>query len=77
VCNAVVLDPPGSPVILYSLHSPPRAIGTVAAASQAGSLLLSHLSPAVENNKPAVLKSIGDRYRGPTEFATDGLRLQP
>ena len=27
VCNSVVLDPPGSPAVLYTLHSPPRAIG--------------------------------------------------
>src|SRR4029077_13504775 len=30
VFNSVVLDPPGSPAILYTLHTPPRAIGALA-----------------------------------------------
>ncbi len=36
VFNAVVLDPPGSPTILYSLHTPPGKIGEAAAAAHAG-----------------------------------------
>ncbi len=42
VFNSVVLDPPGSPEVLYSLHTPPKAIGEVADAVHAGQLLLSH-----------------------------------
>ena len=30
VFNSVVLDPPGSPAVLYALHTPPHAIGEVA-----------------------------------------------
>jgi ribonuclease BN (tRNA processing enzyme) len=77
VFNSVVLDPPASPEILYTLHSPPTAIGTVAAHSNAGSLLLSHLSPAVEQHQPAVLASIASHYPGEVKFAFDGMRLVP
>src|SRR5271166_959787 len=34
VFNSAVLDPPGSPAVLYTLHTPPHAIGELAA--QAG-----------------------------------------
>jgi ribonuclease BN (tRNA processing enzyme) len=77
VFNCVVLDPPGSPAILYSLHTPPRAIGEVAARDHVGHLLLSHLSPAVEANRSAVTASIASHYAGPVAFATDGLRVRP
>jgi ribonuclease BN (tRNA processing enzyme) len=77
VFNSVVLDPPASPDILYTLHSPPAAIGTVAADSKAGSVLLSHLSPAVEQHEPAVLTSIAAHYQGEVKFAADGMRLTP
>jgi ribonuclease BN (tRNA processing enzyme) len=77
VFNSVVLDPPGSPEILYTLHSPPAAIGEVAGESHVGSLLLSHLSPAVEQNRTAVLASISSHYRGQVQFAVDGMRVQP
>jgi ribonuclease BN (tRNA processing enzyme) len=77
VFNSVVLDPPGSPEVLYSLHSPPSAIGEVAAASQVGGLILSHLSPAVEQNQSAVLSSIAKHYQGHVQLAADGMRLRP
>jgi ribonuclease BN (tRNA processing enzyme) len=77
VFDAVVLDPPGSPEVLYSLHSPPGAIGPVAARSQVQSLLLSHLSPAVDADRKAVTASIAAHYRGRVQFAADGLRVQP
>ncbi len=77
VFDAVVLDPPGSPEILYSLHSPPKAIGELAARDHIGRLLLSHLSPAVEQNRVQVTESIAARYHGSITFATDGLRLTP
>jgi ribonuclease BN (tRNA processing enzyme) len=77
VFDAVVLDPPGSPAILYTLHSPPKAIGEIAARDQVGSLLLSHLSPAVEEQRAAVVASIGTHYTGHVVFASDGLRVTP
>jgi ribonuclease BN (tRNA processing enzyme) len=77
VFDAVVLDPPGSPAILYSLHSPPKAIGELAARDHIGRLLLSHLSPAVDENRQAVTASIATHYAGPVAFASDGLRVRP
>jgi len=77
VFDAVVLDPPGSPAILYSLHSPPKAIGELAARDHIGRLLLSHLSPAVDGNRQAVTASIATHYAGPVAFASDGLRVRP
>ena len=77
VFHAVVLDPPGSPEVLYSLHTPPNAIGALAAGSQVGAILLSHLSPAVDGNRAAVKASIASHYGGSVEFAADGMRLLP
>jgi ribonuclease BN (tRNA processing enzyme) len=77
VFDAVVLDPPGSPPILYTLHSPPKAIGEIAARDHVGGLLLSHLSPAVDENRGAVSASIGTHYTGHVVFASDGLRVTP
>jgi ribonuclease BN (tRNA processing enzyme) len=77
VFNCVVLDPPGSAETLYSLHTPPHAIGQVAEAAGVHSLLLSHLSPSTELNADAVLQSIRQSYRGPARMAEDGLRLRP
>jgi ribonuclease BN (tRNA processing enzyme) len=77
VFDAVVLDPPGSPEILYSLHTPPNAIGALAERSQVGALLLSHLSPAVDGNRAGVTASIASHYRGAVQFAADGMRLKP
>jgi ribonuclease BN (tRNA processing enzyme) len=77
VFNSVVLDPPGSPAILYSLHTPPRAIGELARDAGVRGLLLSHISPAIDANRDAVLQSIHSSYAGPVTFAKDGLRVQP
>jgi ribonuclease BN (tRNA processing enzyme) len=77
VFDAVVLDAPGSPSILYTLHSPPKAIGEIAARDHVGGLLLSHLSPAVDENRGAVSASIGTHYTGQVVFASDGLRVTP
>lgn len=71
VFNTVVLDPPGSPAILYTLHTPPRAIGELARDAGVRSLLLSHISPAVEDNQNAVLASIKLSYQGPVSLAAD------
>jgi ribonuclease BN (tRNA processing enzyme) len=77
VFNSVVLDPPGSPAILYSLHTPPHAIGELARDAGVRSVLLSHLSPAIDANRDAVLESIHRNYAGSVTFATDGLRIRP
>jgi ribonuclease BN (tRNA processing enzyme) len=77
VFNSVVLDPPGSPAILYSLHSPPRAIGELARDAGVRSLLLSHVSPAIDANRDAVLESIHASYAGSVTFAKDGMRIHP
>ena len=77
VFNSVVLDPPGSPAILYTLHTPPRAIGELARGAGIHSLLLSHISPAVEQNQGAVLDSIKRSYQGPVSLAEDQIRVVP
>jgi ribonuclease BN (tRNA processing enzyme) len=76
VFNTVVLDPPGSPAILYTLHTPPHAIGQLAKEVGAGALLLSHISPAVDESQRQVLDSIRQSYASSVTFATDGLRVR-
>jgi len=77
VFNAVVLDPPESPAVLYELHSPPNAIGPVAAGARVGMLLMSHLSPAVEAHRAAVSASLAAHYHGAVKYAEDGMHLVP
>jgi ribonuclease BN (tRNA processing enzyme) len=77
VFNSVVLDPPGSPAVLYTLHTPPSAIGELAKSTGVKRLLLSHLSPATEQMHDAVLKSIRKNFTGPVTMAEDGMRVQP
>lgn len=77
VFNSAVLDPPKAPPILYTLHSPPGAIGRTARDSAAGALVLAHLSPATDENRAEVEKSIRDAYSGPITFAEDKLRISP
>jgi ribonuclease BN (tRNA processing enzyme) len=77
VFNSVVLDPPASPSILYTLHTPPHAIGELAQIAGVHALLLSHLSPAVDAANGAVLESIRRSYAGSVSFAQDGMRVKP
>jgi len=77
VFNTVVLDPPHSPAILYTLHTPPAKIGEVAAAAHAGGLLLTHLNRSIDENHDAVLASIRRNFTGPVTFAQDRLRVTP
>ena len=77
VFNSAVLDPPGSPAILYTLHTPPHAIGELARQAGVRGLLLSHLSPATATMHQAVLESIRQTYNGPVSWAEDGMRLRP
>jgi ribonuclease BN (tRNA processing enzyme) len=76
VFNCVVLDPPGSRPVLYTLHTPPKTIGVVAADTGTKRLLLSHLSPSIDQQRANVEASIREHYRGPIVFAEDGMRLQ-
>ena len=75
VAHVGVLDPPGSPEILYTLHTPPRQIGEAAQSAGARHLLLSHISPSIEQNRQQVLRSIRASYGGTIKFAVDGMRL--
>jgi ribonuclease BN (tRNA processing enzyme) len=77
VFNCVVLDPPGSPEVLYTLHTPPHIICEVANGAGVHGLLLSHLSPATDEMRDAVAQSIHRNYAGPVRFAEDGMRLRP
>ena len=77
VFNAAVLDPPGSPPVLYTLHTAPRDIGRIAQAVGARKLLLSHLNPTIDDAREAVLASIRESYRGSIEFARDGSSYGP
>jgi ribonuclease BN (tRNA processing enzyme) len=62
---------------LYTLHTPPRAIGELARDAGVHRLLLSHISPAVEENQQAVLESIKRSYQGPVSLAADRTRVLP
>jgi ribonuclease BN (tRNA processing enzyme) len=75
VFHCAVLDPPGSPEILYTLHTPPRKIGMAAREAAVARLLLSHIAPDVENREDEVRRSVAASYSGPIAFATDGLRM--
>ncbi len=75
--NSVVLDPPDSPPVLYTLHTAPTQTGEIAADVRAGQLLLAHLSPAVEARRDAVQAAIRQRFAGSVTWAEDGMRLAP
>ena len=75
VFNAAVLDPPGSPQVLYTLHSAPHDIGVIAQKAAVKKLLLSHLNPAVDAARDAVRASIAKNFKGSIDFALDGQRL--
>jgi ribonuclease BN (tRNA processing enzyme) len=75
VFHCAVLDPPNSPPVLYSLHTPPHRIGEAAREAGAKRLLLSHIAPDVEGASQAVLQSIRASYKGPVSFAQDKMRI--
>lgn len=77
VFNAVVLDPPESPPVLYGYHSSPSDVGRVAADAKVSALLLAHLSPQTDHRRPDVMNSIRNFYQGPTIFAEDKLTSRP
>jgi ribonuclease BN (tRNA processing enzyme) len=75
VVHAAILDPPDTPAILLTLHTPPKQLGEAAKAASAKHVLLSHIPPVVEDRAADVLRSIHASYAGPVEFAHDGLRV--
>lgn len=75
VFHCPVLDPPESPAVLYTLHTPPRKIGEAAQKAEVKHLLLSHIPPAVETRQREVLQSIHQSYKGDVKFAYDGMRV--
>ena len=77
VFNTVVLDPPASAPILYTLHTPPKKIGELARDAGVRLLLLSHLSPATIEMNDAVVDSIRQSYTGKVQAVQDGMRIEP
>lgn len=77
VFHCVVLDPPGSAPILYTLHTAPRDIGLLAAQAKAKQLLLGHLNPSIDAEQKAVLNSVAASYQGSVTFAKDGMSIVP
>lgn len=77
VFNCVVLDPPGSSPVLYTLHTAPRDIGLLAAHAKAKGLLLGHLNPAIDREQNAVRSSVAASFGGAVSFAKDGLTIVP
>ncbi|HEY2798311.1 MAG TPA: MBL fold metallo-hydrolase [Thermoanaerobaculia bacterium] len=75
VFHCAVLDPPGSPEFLYTLHTPPRKIGEATRAAAVKQLVLSHFAPDVERREDEVRRSVEASYPGTVKFAHDGLRV--
>src|SRR5580704_2831528 len=75
VVHAAILDPPDTPAILLTLHTPPKQLGEAAKIANAKHVLLSHIPPVVEDHQADVLRSMRKSYSGPIEFAHDGMRV--
>jgi ribonuclease BN (tRNA processing enzyme) len=78
VYDTAVVDPPATARALpklYDLHTTPHRIGEIAAQAKVRALLLSHLPPNVIKDQEAVLASVKASYSGPTQLATDCLRV--
>ena len=75
VLHAAILDPPDTPAILLTLHTPPRQLGEAAKIANAKHVLLSHIPPVVEDHQADVLRSMRKSYSGPIEFAHDGQKI--
>ncbi len=61
VISCAVLDPAESPPGLYQRHSPPSAIGAMAARAHVKALLCTHLPPAVDAKTEVLRASLGFR----------------
>ena len=75
VLHVAVLDPPNSPDILYTLHTAPKQLGQAAREARVKHLLLSHISPAIQESRTQVLQSLRNSYKQGIDFAHDGLRI--
>jgi len=75
VISCSVLDPPESPPGLYERHSPPTAIGAMAAGAKVKALLCTHLPPAVSAKAKDLRASLASAFSGPVTLASDGLLL--
>jgi ribonuclease BN (tRNA processing enzyme) len=75
VLHAAILDPPDTPAILLTLHTPPKQLGEAAKAANARHVVLSHIPPVVEDHEADVLRSMRKSYSGPIEFAHDGQKI--
>ena len=53
------------------LHAPPSQVGRLAQASRCGLLVLSHVMPDLEDERPAAEALIRRTYPGPLLWATD------
>ena len=77
VFDTVVLDPAKAPPILYTLHTPPGAIGRIAKDSGVHALLLAHLPPTIDDNRAEVEAPIRSSFSGKISFAEDKAQLEP
>ena len=75
VVHAAILDPPDTPAILLTLHTPPKQLGEAAHVAGARRVLLSHIPPVVEDRQAEVLRSIRISYQGPVDLAHDGQKI--
>jgi ribonuclease BN (tRNA processing enzyme) len=75
VVHAAILDPPDTPKILLTLHTPPKQLGEAAHIAGAKHVLLSHIPPVVEDRRAEVLRSIRVSYQGPVDLAQDGQKI--
>src|SRR5580704_4484041 len=75
VLHAAILDPPDTPAILLTLHTPPKQLGEAAKSANAKHVVLSHIPPVVEDHQAAVLRSIRASYTGPVDFVHDGQKI--
>lgn len=75
VVHAAILDPPDTPAILLTLHTPPKQLGEAAKAANAKHVVLSHIPPVVEDHRAEVTRSIRASYAGPIDFAHDGQKI--
>jgi ribonuclease BN (tRNA processing enzyme) len=75
VVHAAILDPPDTPAVLLTLHTPPKQLGEAAHIAGAKHVLLSHIPPVVEDHQAEVLRSIRVSYPGPVDLAHDGQKI--
>ncbi len=75
VYDAAVLEPPAHPEVLYTLHTTPSRIGEVAAGAAVHTLLLSHISSAVDGHREQVMAAVKRTFKGDVRFAEDCMHL--